>query len=565
MQSDGSSGRGRAPLLETLAVWATACVLAVLLTYPYAWRLGSFGRLDTGDGQFSIWNVAWVARTIVVDPSNLFNANIFYPHRNTLAFSEANLGAGIMAVPVYWLSGGNPYAAHNSVMLLAFVLSAVGAYYLARHLTGSRGAAAVAGVLFAYCPYIFARTAHIQLLLTAGLPFSMLALHRLIERRTVGRAMLLGLALGIQGLCCGYYGYFAGLMVATGVVYYAVVRRLGTDVRYWALVSLAAFVSLTIVVPFLFPYVNLRQEGAFAGRTLDEARMYSADWRAYLASPALSHAWLLRLIARWDEVLFPGFLTIGLAAVGVWAGLYDAPVAKKPDSLAPPEPAETVVLYLLIGGFALLVSTGPDGGLYALLRAILPAFSLLRAPARIGIVVTLALTVLAAVGLRAILPVGRSGRLLAAGLTVAAALELAAVPLPGRPVPPVSDAYRLLARLPRGPVAEFPFFYVSEVYFRHVYYLLNSTAHWNPLINGYSDYIPPDFQEMVVPMSSFPAREAFHLLKAREARYVIFHLDFYDAPSRRRLLEAIDEYRPYLRPLWQRGDEWLFEIVGFPE
>jgi hypothetical protein len=264
-------------------------------------------------------------------------------------------------------------------------------------------------------------------------------------------------------------------------------------------------------------------------------------------------------------VLFPGFLTIGLAAVGVWAGLYDAPVAKKPDSLAPPEPAETVVLYLLIGGFALLVSTGPDGGLYALLRAILPAFSLLRAPARIGIVVTLALTVLAAVGLRAILPVGRSGRLLAAGLTVAAALELAAVPLPGRPVPPVSDAYRLLARLPRGPVAEFPFFYVSEVYFRHVYYLLNSTAHWNPLINGYSDYIPPDFQEMVVPMSSFPAREAFHLLKAREARYVIFHLDFYDAPSRRRLLEAIDEYRPYLRPLWQRGDEWLFEIVGFPE
>ena len=60
-------------------------------------------------------------------------------------------------------------------------------------------------------------------------------------------------------------------------------------------------------------------------------------------------------------------------------------------------------------------------------------------------------------------------------------------------------------------------------------------------------------------------REALRLLKERDTRYVIFHLQFYDAPSRRRVLTSIDEYRPYLRPLWQKGDEWLFEIVGFPD
>ena len=27
----------------------------------------------------------------------------------------------------------------------------------------------------------------------------------------------------------------------------------------------------------------------------------------------------------------------------------------------------------------------------------------------------------------------------------------------------------------------------------HAIYMLNSTAHWMPLVNGYSDYIPPDF------------------------------------------------------------------------
>jgi hypothetical protein len=44
----------------------------------------------------AIWNVAWVARTLVTDPLHVFDANIFYPHRQTLSYSESNLGAGIL-------------------------------------------------------------------------------------------------------------------------------------------------------------------------------------------------------------------------------------------------------------------------------------------------------------------------------------------------------------------------------------------------------------------------------------------------------------------------------------
>jgi len=114
----------------------------------------------------------------------LFDANIFYPHTGTLAYSEANLGAGALAVPVYWATN-NPYAAHNYVVLLAFLLSGVGTYYLVRHLTGDRRGAVVAAICFAFCPYVFAHLAHIQLLMTAGLPFSMLAFHRIVEPRSI--------------------------------------------------------------------------------------------------------------------------------------------------------------------------------------------------------------------------------------------------------------------------------------------------------------------------------------------------------------------------------------------
>src|SRR6185369_13100737 len=176
---------------EAVIVLTIATALTLAMTYPIAFKLGHVGRVDNADGQLSIWNVAWVARTLVVDPLHVFDANIFYPHRGTLAYSENNLGAGAMAVPAYWATR-NPYAAHNFAMLLGFILSATGTYYLVRYLTGDRRAAAISAIGFAFCPFVFAHTAHIQLLMTAGLPFSLLAFHRLADRPSVGRGAALG-------------------------------------------------------------------------------------------------------------------------------------------------------------------------------------------------------------------------------------------------------------------------------------------------------------------------------------------------------------------------------------
>ena len=122
---------------ELTCVLLIGTALTIALTYPMAFKLGHVGRVDNGDGQYSIWNVTWVARTLVADPRHVFDANIFYPHTGTLAYSEANLGAGALAIPVYWATR-NPYAAHNFVVLLAFLLSGTGTYYLVRHLTADR-------------------------------------------------------------------------------------------------------------------------------------------------------------------------------------------------------------------------------------------------------------------------------------------------------------------------------------------------------------------------------------------------------------------------------------------
>jgi hypothetical protein len=534
---------------EWLLVILAAAALTAIMTWPLAAGPGRYGRTNTSDGQWSIWVVNWVAHALATRPTRLYDANIFHPNPVRLAYSEPNIGAGILALPA-WVATRNPYATHNSAVLLGFVWAAVAGYGLGRHLTGSRVAAAYCAVAFAFCPFTFARFAHIQLLLTAGIPTALLAMHRMIDRPSPGRAIVLGLALFAQALCCGYYGLAAGLTVGLGLVFFAVSRGTWRNGRFWLAAGIAAATAVALTLPFLLPTLRVDEAGTFR-RTLEESARYSADWRSWLTSSAWAHRWMLPLLKSWTDVLFPGFLTVGLAAGAVW--------------LVRPW-RDTVVFYLLLSVLGVWVSLGPSAGLYSWLFQTVPMFSLLRAPARLGILVTLALSVLAAFAIARLANGQRRGRrLLAAVLPIAVALELATMPLrlPDNSAPP-NGVYRLLAAQPRGAVVELPFFWRSIDFHRHAYYMLYSTYHWQPLVNGYSDFVPPDFRNDVLTIASFPTRDSFPLLQKRGVRYAVFHLNFYNRVSRAELTTRLEEFKPFLRPLLRDGDVWLYEIVAFP-
>lgn len=528
---------------------AAAAAVTVYFTWPLAARIGSVGRVDSGDGQFSIWNVAWVAHAILSADAEIFDANIFHPNRGTLAYSEANLGAGLLAVPAYWLMR-NPYVAHNAAVLAGLTLSAIGMYLLALRISASRPGAAAAAMLFTFCPHVFSHTAHIQLLMIWPIPVVFLALHALVERQTWTRSLGLGVAIGVQALFCAYYGVLSGLLAGFGVLYFSVTRRLWRDRRWWMLVLLAMAVSLAIVLPVFLHYLQLQRETGF-GRDLDEARRYSADWRTYLASAGWFHAWMLKYLGRPEEVLFPGFTALAAGTLGLIVGSRNR--------------REITIFYALVAALALWASFGPAAGLYTVLYKTVPIFSLLRAPARFGLAVSFALAIFAAVGLGALLARlhGTARRVAVAAALAAVALDLS-VTMPFRNVPPIEKAYQALAASRPGPVAEFPFFHDPTDFHRHARYMLRSTSHWLPLVNGYSDYIPRDWADSTLLLSSFPNPEGFDILRTRRARYVVFHLALYNHRSRDALLTRIRAYAPYLRPLVQEEDVWLFEIVDWP-
>ena len=216
-----------------------------------------------------------------------------------------------------------------------------------------------------------------------------------------------------------------------------------------------------------------------------------------------------------------------------------------------------------LGAIACWASFGPSAGLYTVLYRAIPPFSLMRAPARFGIVVTLALAVLAGIAVRELLARVARPTLVGLLLALVTAAELA-IPLRFREVPPLSPAYKMLATLPVGPVIELPFWSTNRERFGHAWYMLNSTAHWMPLINGYSDYIPPDAVEAAPTLKLFPSREAFKLLAGPRPRYAVFHMNLFGDEDRAAATARIREFAPYLTPLYTDTDTRLYEIVGFP-
>jgi len=547
------SDTARHPILwrEWAGVLLVACVLTVVMTAPTVTRFTEVGRLGTGDGRFSIWNVAWVAHSLSTSPLNVLNANIFHPETGTLTYSEMNLVAGVLGLPAY-LATGSPLAALNGAIAVGTVLSFLCMWALVRRLSGSSGAGVVAAVLFTFSPFASARTAHIQLYLIFVFPLVMLAFVRLVAAPTAWRGAALGTSLAVAALACGYYGLTILIVLGVLVAWWA-----SRDLAYWRALAVGAVVTAALVLPVLVPYMLVRQEAGAGsrGRSPEASRMYSASWRDYLTSGAVLHApWSSRLAESRPkgqpvEVLFPGVLTLVIGLVGFGIALRTGGHTRRW--------ALGTAGITLVGAWA---SFGPDAGLYRVLVQ-LPGMDLLRAPARFGVLVTFGLALTAGYALA---PWTQRRAWLAVVLTIVAAAEIRSR-WPLDEMPPLPGAYRMLAALPTGAVIEYPFPYRRPDFHNHTKAMLPSAFHWQPLVNGYSDFTPAGFEAFAVPANAFPDPESFRLLRERNVRYVVWRAAEYNDQARAVLEARFPPYLEHLRLLTRDQDVWLYEIVSWPE
>jgi hypothetical protein len=356
---------------------------------------------------------------------------------------------------------GGPVAAYNDVVLLSFPLSALTAFLFAWYLTRSRVASIVAGLAFAFSPFHLAHAAyHPQIAQTQWVPLYFLALLWALDRPRPAR--LAGLVAAALALAfSNFYGGFIGA-VLTPVVMLAWWLLPGRGPRPSVRgplivgVALLAAVGATVLAVYLTaPHVLAGWERVSFPR--HDLFRYSAKWWAYLMPPAENPwlgAWAER---RWtafgigpgllEEQVSLGWTAVLLAAVPVWRwvrGERDEPLSR------------AVPFLVVLAAAALVCSLSPERRIGPVLT-IRPSYFLyeiapmFRSYARFGVVVQLAVAVLAGAGVAWLLERRTAPRTAVAALLVCGlALEYAPLPPRWRPALP-GDALPWIAAQP-GPI-----------------------------------------------------------------------------------------------------------------
>lgn len=545
-------------LLRTLALLVG---LTVVMTWPQARHLAN-GIPDVGDPLLNAWALRWVAHQAPIAPARIFDGNIFYPERWTLAYSEPMLVPGLLSAPLAWLGAG-PILVYNLVFLSALVFSGLGTTLLVLELTDHSAGALIAGIVFAFLPFRFDHYSHLQLQQTQFIPLTMWALHRLVTRGRAADGIRLGTFAACTMLSCGYFGIFLLPYLATvALVLVAAELRSpdnGTDPvlvtkRTWlGRTILAGVVAAAVYGVLVAPVARAHFEAsAIVGeRSPDEAVAGSATADDYLATTATN-----RVYGRWSGVLghgerrlFPGGIAVLLALLALGR---------------PWTPAKVAYLAALV--IAVDVSLGFNGIAYPALWTFVRPFRGLRVPARMGLFTGFSVAVLAGYGvarLHSKLTTVAARRTVTVVLAVLILTESASAPIALEVVPtegPTAYADMLRAKGSSGGavIVEFPI----EAGPSFMYY---STFHWQHLLNGYSGFFPPSFWELSERARTFPDASSLAYLRSRGVRFIVIHGELMPPARYRQIVTAMAQsrgFKPLARHPWQHGEISLYRLLS---
>ncbi len=484
-------------------------LLTIVMTWPQALRLATHTR-EHHDVYFNMWRLGWIAHALATSPSRLFDGNQFNPEPRVLTFSDAMLVEGIIAAPLLW-AGLPMMLVHNLLLLGAMAASGVGAFVLARRLTGSAAAAITAGMVFAFAPFRFEHYMHMELQWAMWTPWAFWALHRTVATGTLRNGLLTGLFIALQMASSIYYGVFLITLLSPAAVLILVTAPRESRMR--AVMPLAAGALLAGVLCGVYALPYLETRGRVGERPTAEILTYSATAANYGVATTDNLLYGGRP-GRSERRLFPGLLPVALALTGLFIR----------------RPSRAAVIYLVALAAAFEMSLGLGGYSYRLLYEYVQLIGGLRAPARMAICVLLFLGVLAAYGQSALEAVvsSRARRVLAVVVPALIMLEywvapLTLVPFPSKP----PQVYAWLATQPRGIVAEFPMPRADTLPGDEPRHIYMSTFHWMPMVNGYSGYYPQSYLARIEAMRGFPSAEAVAQLQRERVRYVIIHTPAY--------------------------------------
>lgn len=543
--------------LKSHGVAASAyAALTLLLTWPLASRLN---LMEAGDSSYFAWAMAWTTRALLHDPLTLPHGNTLHPLRYTLFLDEPIVATSILSLPLRLITS-DPIVILNIARLLTFFVTALGVRALALSLGLSPLAAFAAGALFSFSSNRVSSPAHLSVLGTQFLPLYFLFLHRWARSGSASSSAWCGLFFGLSAWACGYHALLAVAILPIPILILVENRR----------AFRTAFLGLAVALTLLLPLRWLHQkalEPLNYERTAAETVFFSAPVEGLFATTAANRVWgdateSLRSVV--EANLFQGLTVLCLAALALFGAWKEA------------KNRRLVLGYAALAACAVLVALGPEvqafgrplfQGPFAALREF-EVFRMIRVPARASVFLALGLSMLAGFGLDRLRSAGWRVCLMALALLEATAAPLTVVAADrclnsSEPTPAI---YLWLGAQPGdGAVLELPMLPNDGLFQRPRFddsvYLLRSTTHWKPLVNGYAGTEPSQYRRIREAMKDFPSPESLSLIESLSVRHVLVHLRGFGPNRRQAIEEGLPGIASRLRVAARFEDDLALEVI----
>lgn len=517
---------------------------AIFITYPLIFHLGDRAT-GLGDELVIAWIQNWVIHALTTSPLSLFDANIYYPYQNTLAFSDLFLTSSLLSfIPLRLI--GEPIAAVNFNLIFSLISLGFFIYLLSFYITKDFLASILSGLLVIFSPAILDKKVHLQILSIQWMALSILFFLMFIKSSKTRYLVLSALFFVLQSYNSFLPGYFLVFFFITALVLLAFYKR---KVLY-SLLKLknvsVIIVTIALLIPIIIPYykVSLKYD---AVRDIRDSIHFALQPEDLLVTN--EHSRLQSVLNTTNNFkqyptnaeIKPGYLGFVLTLLTVICFIYFVKYIKKKDFVF-----NSFFVTSLIG---LILSFGPALHLnrvtihnpfpiilpYALFYYVLPGFKGFRNSSRWEVLFIICIAIVIGIILSKFLIKYRvrTRYLIYVALFLGVVLEFN-FPMKFVFVPQKKDfpkEHSWLASMPQDsksiimPIYNWNMPYSSEEIKREYY----STIHFRKTVNGYSGFSPSKWQEQAYYlMENFPKQEAIGRIKKLKVDHIIIKKDEYN-------------------------------------
>lgn len=338
-------------------------ILAITLVFfgPILVRASSYS--EGGDAMFNAWTLARDQHCILHQSCTHYaDGNIYFPNKDSMLYSETQLSAGLLTLPLYVINH-NPIFSYNIWTMLSFLFSGIFMYLLAKYLSRNNELVSIlAAMVFEFAPFKMTGFGHLQNQSIFYLPLIVLLFLKFLSQKEIRKGYLVGAFLAMVLLFyASWYQMVFALMVIGPLLLGLLIAKTYRPKKI-ALLALVTFIAALTTLPLAKQYVRFSKSTG-ATFAIPDQTLFSSSLKDYfipyydtLEGHVYYHVRPHAKVNGYnnDSSSFHGlslYLTCGLIMLATFTRFGKRTLAKKELRL--------LWVFLAIGIIGFIVSLGP--------------------------------------------------------------------------------------------------------------------------------------------------------------------------------------------------------------